>query len=715
MTGSPLRLAYLYHSTLSPEQRAALEWAVESFPAVEAVTLGAVADGLDLDRYDACWWHCDRDPSRALGSEAELATPVERYLEDGGGLVLTLRALEAVTALGVDPIAPDDTGVDHPGSSSGLLVHPLYEDHPAFAGFDRLRIRTHGPAGPVPYARYGALLPAEGHVLAGGFVDEADRPADSTAVWWPRGSGGGVLGIGASLAFADRVVAPYGMAGAWLIKSALEGVASGDPTAGMAVPPRSGYGTERHLRAMRDGPQGPGKPTYHLTPPANWLNDPNGLVYHDDRYHVFYQYNPGGPYHGSIHWGHASSPDLVHWRDERVALSPDPDGPDRDGCWSGCTVVTDEGPVVLYTGGRGRDQLPCRATPLDDDLLDWAKDPTNPVIPDPPSDPAILATEDWAAEFRDHNVWREGDRWYQLVGTGLAGAGGAVLLYESTDSALQEWSYRGTVLTGDGGHGVVWECPELLSFPAGDLLHVSDGDHVEYFLGELDTDTPDFEVHERGRLDHGDFYAPQSTTTPDGRQLMWGWLPEERGAPEQWDAGWSGAMSVPRETWVADGRVHQRPAAELRGLRGEGMERHAVFGDREPLGLDGRALEIHLTAERTRGTGLELGVLEGPEGTGTRILWEDRGIRVDRSAASEGPVSSVEPQRLPLGDADELSLTVLVDGSVVELFADGRALTSRVYPGADWRGASLRGLGGGVTVDVEAWRLDSMWGSSEGQ
>src|ERR671916_3155974 len=86
-----------------------------------------------------------------------------------------------------------------------------------------------------------------------------------------------------------------------------------------------------HGQALHD----PQRPTYHYLPPANWLNDPNGVIQWNRAYHLFYQYNPHGPFHGTIHWGHASSRDLVHWVDLPIALAPTPGGPDEDGCWSG--------------------------------------------------------------------------------------------------------------------------------------------------------------------------------------------------------------------------------------------------------------------------------------------------------------------------------------------------------------------------------------------
>ena len=123
--------------------------------------------------------------------------------------------------------------------------------------------------------------------------------------------------------------------------------------------------------------------TYFL-PPANWMNDPNGLIHWRGRYHLFYQHNPLAPVFGTIHWGHALSDDLVHWRDMPIALSPTPGSEDESGVWSGCAVNADGTATVLYTATRKREdgspsELPCLATSSDDDLRTWRKSPGNPL------------------------------------------------------------------------------------------------------------------------------------------------------------------------------------------------------------------------------------------------------------------------------------------------------------------------------------------------
>src|ERR687893_1789285 len=105
--------------------------------------------------------------------------------------------------------------------------------------------------------------------------------------------------------------------------------------------------------------QDPHRPRYHFLPPANWMNDPNGLIQWNGEYHLFYQHNPFGPLWGNMHWGHATSSDLVHWTHQPIALAPTPGSPDEDGCYSGCMVVNGGMPTIIYTGLHGHDQYPC--------------------------------------------------------------------------------------------------------------------------------------------------------------------------------------------------------------------------------------------------------------------------------------------------------------------------------------------------------------------
>ncbi|MBX0324497.1 GH32 C-terminal domain-containing protein [Halomicroarcula sp. F13] len=700
------RVGCLFVDACSDEQAAAYEWCEETFDDVERCSLATV----DPTDYDVLWWHRDDpfDGEAVAGPEGEaLAT----YVRSGGALLLTLGAMAAVEPLGFDPVGPDAVGWEEIPEPTGPLWKALYADHPVAEGFDTLRVHTRGPGVTVPYARYEHVAPMEGDVLASTARGDTDVVKGmATVVWEP--DEGRVLGIGSAVSFRQPTHDICHRNRETLVSNALEHLVDGDAVGLTGRPKDVATLTEMRGELADDSL----RPTYHVTPPANWLNDPNGLIHWNGQYHLFYQYNPTGPFHNTIHWGHAVSDDLIHWEDKPVALSPSPDGPDRDGCWSGCAVDDDGTATILYTGGRDKKQLPCIATAADEDLSSWVKDPDNPVIEETPAEPEVLRTEHWEGEFRDHCVWREDGVWHQLIGAGMEGGGGAALLYVSEN--LRDWEYRGPILSGDRDTaGTVWECPELLDFGDRYLLHVSNYEDVVYFLGTYEDG--EFTPERRDKLDHGDFYAPQSMWTDDGRILTWGWVPEARDVSAQWDAGWSGTMSLPRELTLADdGGLCQRPAPELTDLRGANThhdELRLSSGDRRRLDVESRTFELRATVRLEDAEAVELSVLETPdraERTPVRYTRNSE-IFVDRSTSSHDQQATTATQQMRVTPYDSpLSLRVFVDGSVVEVFANERhCLTSRVYPtNEDATGVSLAAEGGRATVaSLDVWEMESAW------
>ena len=159
------------------------------------------------------------------------------------------------------------------------------------------------------------------------------------------------------------------------------------------------------------------RPQYHLMPPANWLNDPNGPLFWKGKYHMFYQYSPTISLLGLKYWGHAVSSDMVHWKNLGIALAPTPGGPDEKGCWTGSAVIHNGVPTLVYTGAwftepteaaaRQKGLVPERQMvavaddPNDPYLLKWNKIPENPVISAPP--PGLKV-----AGWRDPSLWKEG-------------------------------------------------------------------------------------------------------------------------------------------------------------------------------------------------------------------------------------------------------------------------------------------------------------------
>ena len=455
--------------------------------------------------------------------------------------------------------------------------------------------------------------------------------------------------------------------------------------------------------------QDPLRPAFHLLPPHNWMNDPNGPIWWKGKYHLFYQLNPEAAVWGDMHWGHAVSTDMVHWRHEPIALAPTPGGPDSDGCFSGSAVVMNGTPTFLYTGVQnappsqvtihdGSEKLretQLLATAEDDNLLHWKKDRA-PVIPVPP--PGMQVTG-----FRDPCPWREDDGWYMGVGSGERGKGGHVLLYRSQD--LRHWEYLHPLASGkpNGKHtvnpcdsGEMWECPDF--FPLGDrhcLLYSTEG-KVIWTTGNYDATAHRYTPTRQGVLDHGAYYAPKSFLAPGNRRILWGWIQETRPQAEFAAAGWSGAMSLPRAlTLGAQGQLLMHPAAEVAKLRGPLAKSQVAASAPFRVKLESLQHELRVAV------GLK------PMRATVRLLvqgepaWE---LTVDvpgdkiRCGAIEFPLPNY-PWPRP-------ELRIFLDGSVIETFIGAReALTSRVYSlqsGSTELEVSLQGTG---HIAVESWSL----------
>jgi len=308
-------------------------------------------------------------------------------------------------------------------------------------------------------------------------------------------------------------------------------------------------------------------PWLHYVPARGWMNDPNGLIHWQGRHHIFYQYNPDGTAFTNQHWGHASSPDLLTWTEHEVALFPGPPQTapyDATACFSGCAIEQDGRVSILYTGVHGDAQLPCLAHAADGALSAFVKDQANPVVAAPP--------DSEITDFRDHSVWRESGRWRQLVAGARGEHGGSVFALSSPD--LRAWTYDGVFVDRARAKvpGAVWECPDYFSMDATGALLISvihdegdEGPEVWWLTGTASG--AEFEVRETGVADVGDrFYAPQSYWASDGRRIQFGWIRTHQD-PAALDSPALGAMTLPRELSVRNGRLHCEPAAELTQLR----------------------------------------------------------------------------------------------------------------------------------------------------
>lgn len=417
------------------------------------------------------------------------------------------------------------------------------------------------------------------------------------------------------------------------------------------------------------------RPLVHYTPQSGWLNDPNGLVFHDGEYHLHYQHYPLTLQWGPMHWGHAVSSDLVSWTDLPVALRPDAHGT----IYSGSAVVDHRDTagfgrsalVAVYTQFTPATQVQSVAWSTDRGRT-WRVHDGNPVL----SPPAGVA------DFRDPKVfWYGGPldgHWVMALA-----AGTAVRLFTSRD--LLSWTPASVFAPEvDAPHGV-WEMPDLFVLP---VANSSDrrwvlaagaatngpagGSATRYWVGEFDgeTFTADPQLPVRW-ADHGaDFYAAQSwSDVPDGRRLWIAWMSNWDYADRLPARGWRGQMTLPRELHLAGDAcaLVQRPIGEL-----DRYLTPAATSSRHVVLETGAAWIRMRTTSASVGTAAVV-LRAGP--ACVRVTYDASAdvLMLDRSAATAADAGDGfgTVQAAPVSPGRRLDINVLVDRSSVEVFAQG--------------------------------------------
>lgn len=423
------------------------------------------------------------------------------------------------------------------------------------------------------------------------------------------------------------------------------------------------------------------RPSLHFTARSNWLNDPNGLILVDGRWHMFFQHNPASMVHGPMHWGHAVSTDLAHWEELPIALYPDAVGE----CFSGSAIEAAEGNtgqgigrdeiLLFYTAHRktaeGKDhQTQCLAI-ANRELTAFRRHPANPLIPNP-----------GLHCFRDPKViWHApSSRWVMVVTEGQA-----VRFYSSADAL--EWRHDSTFGADRGYHnGGPWECPDIFS-----LSHPTTGEpvwvlavgaqgargelsRVQYFLGDFDgrsfsdLNAPDTILW----LDEGpDCYATQTWAGATPHRTAISWMANLSYAGRTPTTGFRGAMTLPRELTLVsapDGlRISQAIPPQVHGS----FDRLELkSGSAQPSSVTYR-LELSLAATEHEASVELFGrepVLHLKREAGTVSL------TVSRSA--NGGVVDFQTT-VPLTATRDVALTVYVDNGHVEIVtANGLAVFS---------------------------------------
>ncbi|MHA1734626.1 MAG: glycoside hydrolase family 32 protein [Promethearchaeota archaeon] len=495
------------------------------------------------------------------------------------------------------------------------------------------------------------------------------------------------------------------------------------------------------------------RPLYHFRCPGGWMNDPNGTIFLNGEYHLFYQHFPYSEKPGQMHWGHARSRDLVHWEHLPVAVEPSVDLGEAE-CWSGCCVDDGGEPTIFYTSldasWPGEYNAQVWAATSSDGSLTWTKLPENPVLTPEAHGSFSESVGDW----RDPYVLRHGNEWLMVVGGHLEKRPAktpklpAAFLYKSSD--LRHWEYAGILCTGTSGGNEVdssaspaggykpggvktgsnWECPNFFPLDAKRgvyCLVVSPHHRVICALGSFSQ--YQFHPGEWRVLDHGSaFYATNTFTGVLGRVVLVGWI---RGGGT---GGWDGLTSLPRVLALdGQGRLTVTPAPEVEALR----DRHVGVrdvelapGDRVPLGdlvdcadlLDGCGRKLEISADFR----LPAAGDHGLDSLGIQLFDEADllGTPLSREVVLDFEESVLHVGTdfgyLDLEGTRRFEFRVFLDNSVVEVFLNGaECLSTRVYTTRGARpdvrffaggGGSAGGGGAGTTLQsADLWTMKSVW------
>lgn len=375
------------------------------------------------------------------------------------------------------------------------------------------------------------------------------------------------------------------------------------------------------------------RPKFHFTPAKNWMNDPNGLVWHKGEYHLFFQHNPFGREWGHMSWGHAVSKDLLHWEELPVAIPEEESG----AIFSGSAVSIGDEIVAIYTRDKDKRQTQCIAVSKDNGGT-FTKFEGNPVLD--------LNME----HFRDPKVFAYKDHWIMAL---VKAEEHLVCFYSSTD--LKQWtalSEFGKV----GATGGQWECPDffplsidgeevwvlIVSLSPGGIKNTSG---TQYFIGDFDgkTFSPRYSTTEPRWLDYGshNYAGVTFNNEPNNKRIFMGWLSSWQKKAHA-ETSWVGAMTIPRE-----------------------------------LGLTKVEGEIVLTQQPICDAMYELKVVAPNSGTVGLQGFVKLGYNADTQSIF------IDDYEAPYKVTDgELHLKVVVDQSSVELFTgDGtRCITLAVFP-----------------------------------
>lgn len=451
------------------------------------------------------------------------------------------------------------------------------------------------------------------------------------------------------------------------------------------------------------------RPQIHFTPNRNWMNDPNGMVYANGVYHLFYQYNPQGNSWGNMSWGHATSSDLMHWEEQPVALTRDELGD----IFSGSAVIDKDNTagfgnnamIALYTSASGAQQQSMAYS------TDGGKSFTRYT-----GNPVIKNNDD---NLRDPKVFwhEESKKWIMALAKGWKMG---TEFYGSTD--LKNWTHLSTFFVAlPGRPSLQWECPDLISFdykgkkkyvllvsvnPGGPIL----GSGTMYFVGDFDgttftADPLDYPLW----FDYGmDNYAGVTWSNTPNRHILIGWMNNWQYAGDVPCSPWRSAMTLPRELKLIE--YDGKPL--LANVVVDEVDKIASNWQDVPGTINAKdAYQLRLTIDLDKGSTITLSN-DNKESFTMDIIASERMLVAHRTSATGqttfNAIFSIPSMRAPLNTVgNSVVLDIFVDQSSVEIFTQNgsMSMTNLVFPKNIYNHLNVSG----ANYQAQIRSLNSVW------
>lgn len=467
--------------------------------------------------------------------------------------------------------------------------------------------------------------------------------------------------------------------------------------------------------------QGKMRQGYHFMPETGWLNDPNGLIYFQGKYHFFYQLNPYYGFWDYMHWGHAVSSDMLHWEYLPIALAPSESYDDyyRGGCFSGSAIEHDGKLYLIFTtataGKNGVVQT--QSIAWSEDGINFKKYEGNPVL----KAPSGIKESD----FRDPKVWKNNDKFYMVCGSKKDNKAQA-LLYRSNN--LIDWEFVNVLAESRGELGYMWECPDFYKLGNKYILTFSPMGAGErkniYLIGDFDYNTGKFDYHSLGELDWGlDYYAPHSFVAPDKRRIVvswangWDWMEHWKDWGPTYKEGWCGFFNIPREVKLLDNyKLQFIPIKELKELRtSKSSTESMLISTKQEIALkDGVFFEMKFSINLVESNASRFEIrLRAHANKSLKYIFDLKKAEliVDRNEVDDWS-KGVSKSVLFLKDKEKLDIHIYSDNSSVEIFTDNYTNnhSTNIYATKEQNRVYFDTLNGSIKIEnLEIYTLKNVY------